>query len=390
MPISDLLAEITGEKATANTTASITPSTVRTSTSLGLKRKADGDASNGANIKIHRTQQNGAPPRSSVSRKPSPTSSRPPNPTTKPSSSQAGQRSASTTPGSSKPYTGTAGANRQSGVPPLARKDLTERPKLSSTSSSSKSAPARPSPTAASASEPSKAPKKGSFAEIMARGAKAQKVMPKAGIIQHKALEKPLPKKERETAKAVKRPGANGTATTGSNRGGALQGKSSRPVPRSGAAGDAKSGSKSRPTSSGSDAPEKKKKVPIMTGYSGTARAAPPTKKSTSAAKGPSSRRPPGGLLAPPKVGRRDRFDDEFDEDLDDFVVDDGDDDDPYAHRYDYASDGSSDMEAGMDDIYAEESRAEKAARLEDRKEEQLLEKLKREKEEKRQRAGYR
>ncbi|KAK6864511.1 hypothetical protein PG990_006055 [Apiospora arundinis] len=388
MPISDLLAEVTGEKAPASTT----PSAIRASPSIGMKRKADDDASNGTNIKAPRIQQNGAPPRSSVSRRPSPTSSRPPNSTTKSSTSQSGQRSASATSTGSKPYAGTATTNRQAGVPPPARKDLTERPKLSSaTVGSSKSAPARPSPTTVNASEPSKPPKKGSFAEIMARGAKAQQVMPKAGIIQHKALEKPLPKKERDTGKAVKRPGVNGTATTGPNRGGASQGKGSRPAPRSGAVADAKSGNKSRPTSSGSDAPEKKKKAPIVTGYSGTARAAPPTKKSTSAGKGPPSRRPGGGLLAMPKVGRRNQYEDEDDEDLDDFVVDDEDEDNPYARRYDYNSDASSDMEAGMDDIYAEETRAERAARLEDRREEQLLEKMKREKEEKkRQRSGYR
>ncbi|KAK8089069.1 spt2 chromatin [Apiospora hydei] len=388
MPISDLLAEITGEKATANST----PSSIRTSTTLGLKRKADDDASSSAAIKTARTQQNGGPPRSSISRKPSPASGRAPNPTPKSSTSQPGQRSVSAAPATSKPYAGTATANRQAGGPPPARKDLAERPKLpSSTVGSSKIAPARPSPTTSTASEPSKAPKKGSFAEIMARGAKAQQVMPKAGIIQHKALQKPLPKKERETAKGGKRSGANGTTTKGSGQGGASQVKSPRALPKSGAVGDAKSGSKSRPTSSGSDAPEKKKKGPVMTGYAGTARSAPPMKKSTSSGKGAASRRPPGGgLLAPPKVARHDRYDDEYDEELDDFVVDDEDEDDPYARQYGYASDGSSDMEAGMDDIYDEESRAERAARLEDRREEQLLEELKRKKEEKKKRSGYR
>ncbi|KAK8138610.1 spt2 chromatin [Apiospora sp. TS-2023a] len=389
MPISDLLAEITGEKATASSA----PSAIRTSTAVGLKRKADDDANTSTSIKTPRTQQNGAPPRSSLSRKPSPTTGRLPNPTTKSSTSQAGQRSASAAPVGTKPYAGTATANRQSGGPPPARRDLTERPKApSSTAAASKIAPARPSPTTSNAPEPSKAPKKGSFAEIMARGAKAQQIMPKAGIIQHKALEKPQPKKEREkeTTKGVKRPGANGTSTKGPAQGGALQMKGSRTVPRNGAAGDAKSGSKSRPTSSGSDAPEKKKKGPVMTGYSGTARSAPPSKKSASSGKGPASRRTPGGLLAPPKAARRDRYDDEYDEELDDFVVDDEDEDNPYARQYGYASDGSSDMEAGMDDIYDEESRAERAARLEDRREEKLLEELKRQKEEKKKRSGIR
>lgn len=214
--------------------------------------------------------------------------------------------------------------------------------------------------------------------------------MPKAGIIQHKALEKPLPKKERESTKGVKRSTANGTSTKGPAQGGASQVKGPRAVPRNSAAGDARSGSKSRPTSSGSDAPEKKKKGPATTGYAGTARSAPPTKKSMGSGKGPASRRTPGGLLAPPKAARRDRYDDEYDEELDDFVVDDEDEDNPYARQYGYASDGSSDMEAGMDDIYDEESRAERAARLEDRREEKLLEELKRQKEEKKKRTGIR
>ncbi|KAK7970695.1 spt2 chromatin [Apiospora saccharicola] len=374
MPISDLLAEITGEKATASSA----PSAIRTSTAVGLKRKADDDASTSTSIKTPRTQQNGAPPRSSLSRKPSPTTGRLPNPTTKSSTSQAGQRSASAAPVGTKPYAGTATANRQSGGPPPARRDLTERPKApSSTIAASKIAPARPSPTTSNAPEPSKAPKR---------------VLSPRSWPEHKALEKPLPKKDREkeTTKGVKRPGANGTSTKGPAQGGALQMKGSRTVPKNGAVGDVKSGSKSRPTSSGSDAPEKKKKGPVMSGYSGTARSAPPSKKLASSGKGPASRRTPGGLLAPPKAARRDRYDDEYDEELDDFVVDDEDEDNPYARQYGYASDGSSDMEAGMDDIYDEESRAERAARLEDRREEKLLEELKRQKEEKKKRSGIR
>lgn len=270
-----------------------------------------------------------------------------------------------------------------------------ERPKTSTSAiGPAKVAPVRPSPGTPTASESSKAPKKGSFAEIMARGAKAQQVMPKAaGVIQHKPLEKSLPKKEREKVKANPKTTTNDKTAAAASRGGARPGSVPRDGLKNGISKDPKANGKSAANSSGGSAAaaaaaaaERKKKA-ATTGYTGTAR--PPSKKSTESRSAPSARRPAGGLLAPPKATRRGRFDEEYDEDLDDFVVDDEDDDDPYAQRYDYASDASSDMEAGMDDIYDEESKAEKFAKLEDRREEALLEKLKREKEAKK-RMGYR
>lgn len=281
--------------------------------------------------------------------------------------------------------------------PPL-RKEVpraNERPKISTSATGpAKVAPFKPSPSTPTAPESSKAPKKGSFAEIMARGAKAQQVMPKAaGVIQHKPLEKSLPKKEREKIKANPKTAANEKGAAPASRNGARPGSAPRDGPKNGLSKDPKANGKNTANSPGGSAAaaaaaaaERKKKA-ATTGYTGTAR--PPSKKSTQSRGAPLSRRPAGGLLAPPKSARRGHFDEEYDEDMDDFVVDDEDEDNPYAQRYDYASDVSSDMEAGMDDIYDEESKAEKFAKLEDRREEALIEKLKREKEAKK-RMGYR
>lgn len=402
MPISDLLAEISGEKAgpTTSTSSSGVPG------SKGVKRKADGDTGSSLISKVQRTQsngqQNGLVSRPALARPPSPPSSRPSTSVAKPPTANQQQRpgaaSSTSLNGASRPYTGTASLTRPN--PPIAslKKEApraNERPKtLTSATGPAKTAPVKPSPSAPAASESSKAPKKGSFAEIMARGAKAQQVMPKAaGVIQHKPLEKSLPKKEREKIKANPKNLANEKGPAAVSRGGARPGNAPRDGPRNGLSKDPKTNGKSTASSSGGSAAaaaaaaaERKKKA-ATTGYTGTAR--PPSKKSTESRGASSARRPAGGLLAPPKSARRGHFDEEYDEDLDDFVVDDEDEDDPYAQRYDYASDVSSDMEAGMDDIYDEESKAEKFAKLEDRREEALLEKLKREKEAKK-RMGYR
>lgn len=276
--------------------------------------------------------------------------------------------------------------------------DIASRPKLNPSSSASKVPSAKPSPTTPTGSDPARAPKKGSFAEIMARGAKAQQVMGKVGVIQHKATEKPTNKKEREAAK----PGAKtptGKSYTGNARPTAL----SRDASRSGIQGrdgqrnsiskDGKQPGKPRPTSSGGESQEKKlkKSATATTGYTGTARPKPNTNKPSSARNG--KPKPParaGGLLAPPKASRRDKYEEEYDEDLDDFIdYDEEDEPDPRGGGYGYASDASSDMEAGLTDIDEEERRATFTAIQEDKREKALEEKLKREKEERRKRLGY-
>ena len=235
----------------------------------------------------------------------------------------------------------------------------------------------------------------------MARAAKAQEVMGKVGMIQHKSTDKASVKKERESAKPEQKPGVGsgakgktGTPYTGTSRpsgapgrGNGAVGSSARSVSKVGGTKDGKPGMKSKSASTANNVVEKKvkKSATATTGYAGTARPAP----GAAAKKGPSSRgdqRPGrGGLLEPPRMSRRSKYEDEYDEDMDDFIdYDDGEDD--VGPRYDYDSEGSSDMEAGLSDIDTEERRAELYAREEDRREQALEEKLKREKEERKRR----
>lgn len=247
----------------------------------------------------------------------------------------------------------------------------------------------------------------------MARGAKAQQTMGKVGVIQHKPIAKPVSKKERELAKmdqktAVKaglgKPNAAlGRASTTPAQGGPRASGPSKPGYKGSSAvkerpGPGKSGAKSsNPESSDKKI---KKSSSATTGYTGTARPIPGAAKGGSAARGGGPSRPgqrDRGLLAPPKAARRAQSEDEYDEELDDFI--DYDDEeaeaDPYGRpgRYvEYDSDASSDMEAGMSDIDSEERAAERFARNEDKREQMLEEKLRREKEERKKRLaqGYR
>lgn len=274
------------------------------------------------------------------------------------------------------------------------------RPRLNqSISATIKVAPSRPSPTTPTTSDPSRAPKKGSFKEIMARGAKAQEVMGKVGMIQHKSTDKGVIKKEREVAKPEQKSavgsaakGKTGTSYTGTGRPATVTGrdsgsaKTSRAPSKNGTSKDPKMGVKSKPASAPNDVPEKKvkKAATATTGYTGTAR----TRPGAAASRGPSrgdDRSRHGGLLEPPRMRSRGRYEEEYDDDLDDFIDYDDEEEEDAGPRY-YDSEGSSDMEAGMSDIDTEERRAELFAREEDRREQALEEKLKREKESRKQR----
>lgn len=130
----------------------------------------------------------------------------------------------------------------------------------------------------------------------------------------------------------------------------------------------------------------KMKKLSQPSSYSGTARGKP------AAAKRPGSKPMPrgGALLSAPKSrpSKSSRYEDDYDEELDDFIdYDDEEDEYGGGPRYDYASDGSSDMEAGLEDIDGEERMAERIARQEDIKEQQLEQRLKMAKEERKRKA---
>lgn len=243
-------------------------------------------------------------------------------------------------------------------------------------------------------SKPKAPPKKGSYAEILARAQRAQAVMGQVGKIQHKKVEKGAIKREKERSDVRGAPsGALGKKPPAGYKG------SSKPVQRNGTNGNATSkadrnGAASRPTAKATTSsrkapePEPEKKVKkaavATTGYTGTARPKPGAiSKKGSAQRG-------GALLnAPPPRSnssrRGGRYEDDYDEEMDDFIdYDDEEDDNP---RYGYASDASSDMEAGMDDIDDEERMAEQIARREDLQEERLERSLKVAKEERKRKA---
>lgn len=227
-----------------------------------------------------------------------------------------------------------------------------------------------------------KAPKKGSFAEILARASKAQATMGQVGKIQHKKVEGGSIKRAKEEVRERELQRRGGRGSSGPRKPVAKSSSSYSGTSKPSAARPSAASSKpGRPVSIGKRAPppepEKKiKKAASATiGYTGTARPVPgkPSKKAA-AQRG-------GALLnASSRHGASSRGRDEYDEELDDFIEYDDEDGD----RYGYASDGSSDMEAGMDDIDGEERQAERMARLEDVRERKTEERLKAEKEERR------
>ncbi|KAI0022315.1 hypothetical protein F4780DRAFT_733781 [Xylariomycetidae sp. FL0641] len=415
MPISDLLAQISGGQPSP-------PPPSKPPASSGVKRKAEDDTNGATTTKLTKARQpDGSYSSSKVTRdaqgnvversysvsrpvKSAHSSSSAPKPSALPhrtNSSSTNGRYEPPVPNSQRNATS---IGKPVSVPAskLAKQssDSAARPKLNSSAlASSKAPPSKPSPTTPTASDAPRAPpKKGSFAEILARGAKAQQMMGKVGMIQHKPLEKAaMAKKEREVVKPeqkgpvkgkVGKPyQGNGKPSSAMSRDAVRPATSARDTPRNGVSKDAKAGPKQKEV-----APEKKvkKSAVATTGYTGTARPRPgaTSDKSASSRGRPGSRPAAGGPLAPPRPGRRDRYEEEYDEDMDDFIDYDDEEEEPgYGGRYGgYDSEGSSDMEAGLSDIDVEERKAERLAKEEDKREQALEEKLKREKEERRRR----
>ncbi|KAI1815470.1 hypothetical protein GGS20DRAFT_543236 [Poronia punctata] len=387
MPIGDLLAEITGGQPASAPSAKPT-------TSIPLKRKAD-SSNDSLSTRVAKSRPTDGLVKASISGNSSINPTNLPHRTSSPSTN--GQRPAAT-------------SNVKCAIPP--RPPQQKRPLETSSRQrpnppappAPKVLPPKPSPTTPTTptTDPSRVPKRGSFKEIMARGAKAQETMGKVGMIQHKPIDKATAKKEREITKPEQKPGpalgAKGKpgSYTGSSRPSTAPGRENgrtgtlaRDVPKSGASKDARTVSKLSKSRSGSvdEAGEKKvkKAATATTGYAGTARPRPGAVLEKKPSK--SGERPRhGGLLEPPRLSRR-RHEDEYDDELDDFIDYDEEEEEEMGGRprY-YDSDGSSDMEAGLSDIDTEERRAELAAREEDRREQALEEKLRREKEERRRR----
>ncbi|KOS19698.1 hypothetical protein ESCO_001149 [Escovopsis weberi] len=282
-------------------------------------------------------------------------------------------------------------------IPPRSTPNIPARPLSNGNRSSRPVATAKrplPPPPPSESLKPKGQPKRGSYAEILARGQRAQAVMGQVGKIQHKKVEKgsikkdaPVPREEVAKKPLVaaqgRRPvsGYSGTAKPALQRNGSMEraaasrNRAGAPAPKPGAAGK---------KSAAAEVEKKVKKAALATtGYTGTARPRPeaPSKKPNA---------PRGGALlnlAAPRArtSQQSRYEDDYDEELDDFI--DYDDEEEGPPRYDYASDASSDMEAGIDDIDDEERQAERIARREDLEQERLEKTLKNAKEERKRKA---
>lgn len=258
------------------------------------------------------------------------------------------------------------------------RNRLAARPSTSTTTTLKNGQPTPP-PTSDACKVP---PKKGSFAEIMARGKAAQSTLGQVGKIQHKRIEKMPSKREREELKSQKASNLQKNLAPGSKfskmgQSGAHSVQSIRDNVKAGL-NAARSNGKGR----AEPEPEKKIKKAAMatTGYTGTSRPKPGGSSSRPSASASSSRYSRG-----PDRNRRaehDRYgaryayaseeeDDEEDEDEEE--------------EQDYESD-LSDMEAAAFEVDDEEEEAARIARREDAEALAEENRLKREKEEKRRR----
>ncbi len=210
-------------------------------------------------------------------------------------------------------------------------------------------------PTVPTAQIPKAAPKKGSYAEIMARAKAAQTISPAVGVIKHKPKEKLSEKKELLLAKK----GLSGKGKIGSKPGqreGTPNSKSSSPAP--GLPSSKKPGDK---------------KV-IQPAYKGTAKPVPAYRGTMKAVSSiASNRKPPSSghpSAAKPRQTRNAASEDDI---IDDEELDEGDEDE--------YPDSESDMEAGFSDVEQEEQMAIKAARKEDEEQALIEDQHKKEKE---------
>lgn len=395
--IGQLLASISGEKPTA-------PSTLP-SARLPAKRKADEDAAT-AGVKLQRTTT--PTTTSNGSLRPGSDPSKTPRPAERSSTGYAGSARSSST-SAPRPLAEKSAASA-SKKPSVSTSNGKPSPTSASFASASKSGnnstsllAKRPSGASAATSQsanfdPAKAPKKGSIAEIRARAAAQQEKLQAIGKIQHKATEKPLTKKEREDAAAeelkLQKKGLKSSSKAGSGL--MLRNGSSGPQRNGNGHVDRERGAVQKASTSGRNGkaapieePKKKKAALATTGYTGSAR--PVMNKSKQGVSKPGSssrgrdadrdRRPnPMGMFSKP----RRRHEDDYDEDMDDFVVDDEEEEEEYGYgsRYRYADeDDDSDMEAGFSDVEDEEATATRMAIIDDKREQQLEERLRREKE---------
>ncbi|TVY80433.1 hypothetical protein LSUE1_G004747 [Lachnellula suecica] len=274
------------------------------------------------------------------------------------------QRTNSALANSSRPINPSSSSSRPSGVDTSMSKMKLGTLTPTASSAFKNGQPTPPPNDGGSAS--AKPPKKGSFAEIMARGKAVQATRGvQVGKIQHKRIEKAPSKREREELKMQK--GANMQKNLGPNgkfRNSALNGKQS--------AGSNGTGTKTN----GKPEPEKKVKKAALatTGYSGTARPKPGASGSHGsrpAASSSASSRYDRGPRGGPSSRRYE------------YASEEEDDEEEIDEQAGYASDGSSDMEAAAFEVDEEEELAARIARKEDAAALAEENRLKKEKEEK-------
>ena len=216
---------------------------------------------------------------------------------------------------------------------------------------------------------PKAPPKKGSFAEIMARGKAAQSTLGQGGKIQHKRIEKQPSKREREDMKAQKASKLQKNLAPDSK----FSKMGQNPVRNGQSTG--RDGGKAR----AEPVPEKKVKKAALatTGYTGTSRPKPGGASSRPSASSTSSRYDRG----PDRDRHRgDRYGARYA-----YASEEEDEEDEEEDEPDYESD-LSDMEAAAFEVDEEEEEAAKIARREDALALAEENRLKREKEEKRRR----
>ena len=259
-------------------------------------------------------------------------------------------------------------SSAKTGAPPkLATMPIT-RPTVQ-TSSSTSSVPYRgtgkPSPLTPTATYSKAAPKKGSYAEIMARGKVVQTTVAPVGAIKHKPKEKLSTKKELLMQKKGLLPNGKLGATSKSAPGSKTGSPGPASQPRDGKA----NGKKAPPLSYTGTAKPKP-----LTSYKGTMKPISPTASSHKKHYPPSSGSDRSTVRRKPTLDsnrRRGSYTDEESEELEE--------------DYDSESD-LSDMEAGFSDVEEEDERAAKAAKKEDEFELRMLDELKRQKEAKKRR----
>lgn len=286
------------------------------------------------------------------------------------------QRTGPSAGGSSKP---TTQVSRPSAVDSsIAKMKLSQngRPSLQSPTTTFKNGQPTPPPQ----NEPAKPPKKGSFAEIMARGKAAQSTLGQVGKIQHKKIEKLPSKREREEMKAAK--AHNLQKNLGPNGKFRAAGQHLLKDERKGVkegerrVSDGKVGTGKKST--GAETERKVKKASLATtGYTGTARPKPGAMISSRPSASGSSRYDRG----------RDRYrDDRYGSSSKRRSYPSGDEEDEAEEEEGYGSDVSSDMEAAAFEVDEEEEEATRIARREDAEALAEENRHKREKEEKRRR----